>query len=87
MPIANNKVNFQYGTQSDYNNLKRKDQNTFYVTTDTNKVYIGTQCLSLVDVLRQQDIQILTEEEYEDLPNKTAFLYLIKDSEEEIQEE
>lgn len=46
MPIANNKVNFQYGTQPDYDKLSIKDNNTIYITTDTKRIYIGNELYS-----------------------------------------
>ena len=38
----NNEVLFLMGTQSAYNGLAVKTDTTFYYTTDTKKLYIGS---------------------------------------------
>ena len=41
MPQKNQNIKFYYGTQAEYNALPTKNQNTFYITTDNKKIYIG----------------------------------------------
>lgn len=41
MPQTNQNIKFYYGTQAEYNALPTKNQNTFYITTDNKKIYIG----------------------------------------------
>ena len=41
MPNQGKNVSFQYGSQEDYDNLNTKDVNTFYITSDTKKIYLG----------------------------------------------
>lgn len=41
MPNQGKNVSFQYGTQNNYDNLTTKDSNTFYITSDTKRIYLG----------------------------------------------
>lgn len=41
MPNQGKNVSFQYGTQNEYDNLTTKDSNTFYITSDTKRLYLG----------------------------------------------
>ena len=34
-------VTYLSGTQTDYDNLAEKDSSTFYITTDTHRIYLG----------------------------------------------
>ena len=43
MPQKKQQVKFSFGTQAEYNALPIKDQNTFYIITDTQKIYIGNK--------------------------------------------
>lgn len=42
----NTKLFFKYGTQAKYKALEAKDAGTFYVTSDTHKLYLGSDLLS-----------------------------------------
>lgn len=42
----NTKLFFKYGSQENYKNLKAKDAGTFYVTSDTHRLYLGSDLLS-----------------------------------------
>lgn len=77
MPFQNEKIHFAYGTKAEFNILQdTADQNTVYVLTDTQEIYLGNTKIGCGTPLGQ-DIQILNEEEYEMLENKNAFLYFI----------
>ena len=41
MPNNNSDITFRYGTQSAYDALENKDENAFYLITDTRKIYVG----------------------------------------------
>ena len=41
MPINNDNVAYKYGTQSQFDALGTKDGSTFYVTTDSQRMYLG----------------------------------------------
>lgn len=43
MPQNNEQIKFYFGTQQQYNNLLTKDDNAFYIITDTHKIYLGEQ--------------------------------------------
>jgi hypothetical protein len=43
MPQKNAYVNFSFGTQAEYNALSTKNENTFYILTDTQKIYVGNK--------------------------------------------
>ena len=52
--MANNNVFFKLGKQSAYNGLTSRDAGTFYVTSDTHRLYLGDNLLSqAVEVLKQ----------------------------------
>ena len=42
----NTKLFFKYGTQAKYKALEAKDAGTFYVTSDTHRLYLGSDLLS-----------------------------------------
>lgn len=42
MPSANERVAIAYGTQSSYDDIQIKDDNTIYFITDTGRIYVGT---------------------------------------------
>lgn len=42
----NTKLFFKYGPQEKYKELKEKDAGTFYVTSDTHRLYLGSDLLS-----------------------------------------
>lgn len=42
----NTKLFFKYGTQAKYKELAAKDAGTFYVTSDTHRLYLGSDLLS-----------------------------------------
>lgn len=42
----NTKLFFKYGTQNKYKALEEKDAGTFYVTSDTHRLYLGSDLLS-----------------------------------------
>lgn len=42
----NTKLFFKYGTQAKYKELQVKDAGTFYVTSDTHRLYLGSDLLS-----------------------------------------
>ena len=44
--MANNNVFFKLGQQSAYNGLTSRDAGTFYVTSDTHRLYLGDNLLS-----------------------------------------
>lgn len=41
MPNDNSNITFKYGTQSAYDDLANKDENTIYFITDSRKIYVG----------------------------------------------
>lgn len=43
------KVKFLKGLQAEYDALAKKDESTFYYTTDTGRLYIGDKCISLTE--------------------------------------
>lgn len=45
MPTANGKVKIKFGTEASYNNAT-KDSNTIYVTTDKNRLYVGSSLIT-----------------------------------------
>ena len=52
--MANNNVFFKLGKQSAYNGLTSRDAGTFYVTSDTHRLYLGDNLLSqAVEVLKK----------------------------------
>lgn len=52
--MANNNVFFKLGQQSAYNSLTSRDAGTFYVTSDTHRLYLGDNLLSqAVEVLKK----------------------------------
>ena len=44
--IDNQKIMFKAGAQAAYNRMSSRDSGTFYVTTDTNRLYLGDNLLS-----------------------------------------
>lgn len=42
MPTSNQNVIYKYGTQSAYDALTQKDDNTIYFITDTHRIYVGS---------------------------------------------
>lgn len=56
----NTKLFFKYGTQAKYTALNAKDAGTFYVTSDTHRLYLGSDLLSQA---------VLVVENQKDLPS------------------
>lgn len=52
-------VNFKQGTQSDIDALSSFENGTFYITTDTRRIYLGTPSGK---ILLQQNMTFSTEE-------------------------
>ena len=44
--VDNQKIMFKAGLQAAYNGMSSRDSGTFYVTTDTNRLYLGDNLLS-----------------------------------------
>lgn len=59
----NTKLFFKYGTQDKYKALEAKDAGTFYVTSDTHRLYLGSDLLSQA---------VLVVADVEHLPNSAG---------------
>lgn len=59
----NTKLFFKYGTQAKYKELVAKDAGTFYVTSDTHRLYLGSDLLSQA---------VLVVEDLDHLPNSAG---------------
>lgn len=59
----NTKLFFKYGTQAKYKALEAKDAGTFYVTSDTHRLYLGSDLLSQA---------VLVVEDVNHLPNSAG---------------
>lgn len=59
----NTKLFFKYGTQAKYKELAAKDAGTFYVTSDTHRLYLGSDLLSQA---------VLVVEDLDHLPNSAG---------------
>lgn len=55
------KLFFKNGTQTNYNSLEKKDAGTFYVTSDTHRLYLGEDLLSQA-VVTVQTINDLSQD-------------------------
>ena len=44
--VDNQKIMFKAGAQAAYNGMSSRDSGTFYVTTDTHRLYLGDSLLS-----------------------------------------
>lgn len=85
MPQKKQQVKFSFGTQAEYNALPIKNQNTFYIITDTQKIYIGnkmyTSRISNIDN-SSVNFKFCTENEYNEMTNRTAteIYFVLNDS-------
>jgi hypothetical protein len=57
MAETNLNLNFKHGTQASLNGLTTSDKGTFYLTNDTNRLYIGT---GSAPVLLNQTVNIIS---------------------------
>lgn len=60
MPQKKQQVKFSFGTQAEYNALPIKDQNTFYIITDTQKIYIGNKMYTSKITIENLDDNLLS---------------------------
>ena len=78
MAETNLNLNFKHGTQASLNGLTTSDKGTFYLTNDTNRLYIGT---GAAPALLNQTVQIVAN--FDNLPTdpaKNDFYYLTKEN-------
>lgn len=54
MPSAGQQVKFKFGTQAAFNSATKND-NTIYITTDTQQMYVGNKLIGAVDVSSKMD--------------------------------
>lgn len=76
MPNLNEDIVIAYETQSEFDELETKDENAIYFITDTGRIYVGNT-LYYANVLKQSDIVVCTESEYNTMEQRTGLLYFI----------
>ncbi len=75
MPQKNAYVNFSFGTQAEYNALSTKDENTFYILTDTQKIYVGNKIYTSKISIENLDGSFLSA--FDPSPNEEGMVPII----------